>query len=242
MAKIKPFLYFFYLGIEAILYVLILFVPLPFMANNILCFSTVALSAIFAWIYLEQKPFFILTAALSFTALADFFLECVEPQEQVISISFFFVVQMLYALYIMFFSHHAENIIHLSVHAATLIVCGIIAALVLGPKLDYLSLVSFLYFASLLINLVFAFLHVKEHPYLAFGLLLFVLCDVTVGLATGIKEGYLQIDNSFIRGYVFSPFYFILLFYTPSQVLLFHELYRGQKKTEPHKESGLIGD
>ena len=127
MRLIKKLLFPLFLLIEATLFFVILFAPLSFLAGNILRFSTVGIATIFGWIFLDQKPYFVICAALTFTCIADFLLEIVDPPERSAATTCFLLAQFVYAGYICSFAYNtAETVVHLSV-------CGLltIAAIVL---------------------------------------------------------------------------------------------------------------
>lgn len=229
--KPKILLLSLFLLLEAILYCLILFVHTDWYVHRVICFSSVLIVSAFGWIFLKRKEFFFVAASLSLTCAADFLLEIVYPMQQVLALSFFFITQFVYALYICSFSKRIENLIHLSLRALSTILAGVLAYLILKERLDFLSLLSVCYFWNLLLNIVFAFIHVKKHPLLAIGLLLFALCDFTLGLTLGIEEGYIELPKEVVD-ILFLPFDFVWLFYTPSQVLLCLEIYRGERKAE----------
>ncbi|MEE3427305.1 MAG: hypothetical protein VZR55_05415 [Candidatus Enteromonas sp.] len=231
MGLIKKLLFPLFLLIEATLFFVILFAPLSFLAGNILRFSTVGIATIFGWIFLDQKPYFVICAALTFTCIADFLLEIVDPPERSAATTCFLLAQFVYAGYICSFAYNtAETVVHLSVRGLLTIAAGIIVFKVLKDKADYLSLVSVVYFANLLLNIIFSFIHFKDHPLLAIGFLCFALCDLNVGLSVGVSAGYIDIRGPLYDFLFLSRFDFIWLFYIPSQTLLSSEIYVQQKK------------
>ena len=116
MRLIKKLLFPLFLLIEATLFFVILFAPLSFLAGNILRFSTVGIATIFGWIFLDQKPYFVICAALTFTCIADFLLEIVDPPERSAATTCFLLAQFVYAGYICSFAYNtAETVVHLSV-------------------------------------------------------------------------------------------------------------------------------
>jgi uncharacterized membrane protein YhhN len=232
MPKLKKILFPIFCLIETTLFFIILFAPLSFLVGNILRFSTVATAMVFGWIFLEQKPYFVICAALTFTCIADFLLEIVQPPERSMATTCFLVAQFIYASYICSFAFNAaETIAHLSIRAVITIVAGVIVFKVLKDKADYLSLVSVVYFANLVLNIVFSFIHIKDHPLAAIGFLLFALCDLNVGLSVGVATGYIDIRGPLYDFLFGSRLDFIWLCYIPSQTLLCSEIYFQQRKS-----------
>lgn len=232
MPQLKKILFPIFLLIEATLFFVILFAPLPSLAGNILRFSTVAIAMVFAWIFLEQKPYFVICAALTFTCIADFLLEIVDPPQRSVATTCFLVAQFIYASYICSFaSNAAETIIHLSVRGLITIIAGFIVFKILKDKADYLSLASVVYFANLVLNIIFSFIHIKDHPLASIGFLLFALCDLNVGLSVGVATGYIDIRGPLYDFLFGSRFDFIWFCYIPSQTLLSSEIYFQQRKS-----------
>lgn len=231
MLKFKKILFPIFLLLEATLFFVILFGRFDFLLSNILRFSTVAIATVFGWIFLDKKPYFAICAALTFTCIADFLLEIVQPPERSAATTCFLVAQFIYASYICSFAFNSlETIIHLSIRGVLTIAAGVIVFKVLKEKADYLALVSVVYFANLVLNIVFSFIHIKDHPLAAIGFLLFALCDLNVGLSVGVATGYIDIRGPLYDFLFGSRLDFIWLCYIPSQTLLCSEIYVQQRK------------
>ena len=95
----------------------------------------------------------------------------------------------------------------------------IVTVIVLWGRVDYLAIISVLYFVNLLVNVVFAFLQIWKRPFFAIGLLLFFFCDFIVGLRSASSLGYIPLPD-WLHGMVFTSFNFAWLFYLPSQTLI----------------------
>ena len=91
---------------------------------------------------------------------------------------------------------------------------------VIKDKYDYLCFISIFYFASLIQNIVVAFIIYKKNPYLAIGLLLFALCDIIIGLRSA--DGYYIFleENSLIEKMIHSRFDHAWFFYIPAQTVI----------------------
>ena len=91
---------------------------------------------------------------------------------------------------------------------------------ILKDKFDFLSAISMFYFTNLILNIVLSFFEFKKSPLFAIGLLLFLGCDIFVGLqvANGL---YINIPtDSILYNIIFAPFNISWLCYLPSQTLI----------------------
>ncbi|WP_200266207.1 lysoplasmalogenase family protein [Clostridium yunnanense] len=160
----------------------------------------------------------LLQTALFLTTIADFFFIIMECPE--LGIFIFIFVQITYIL------RHSRSISLNPIHIKMLILLSI-SMLFLGfflkpknidTKLYYLALL----YGTLLINsLVFAFSTLRSKFYykhsalmIAFGICLFFMCDINVGLYPLIAESY----N--ISSLSMTIYFLIWFFYLPSQLLL----------------------
>ena len=190
-------------------------------ANRIVSFSAVALAAVFVWIYAKRTTeFYLSAAALIFTVIADFFLVLITPTQQIPAMLAFLVVQSCYFVKILrFHGGRVKKTVHISVRAAVSAVAVLITLLVLGEGCDALAVISIVYFANLILNVIFSFIEIKKNALLATGLLLFLLCDIFVGLS--MIDGYLPVmEGSFIYLLAHPSFNAAWLFYVPAQTLL----------------------
>lgn len=132
--------------------------------------------------------------SFTFTLLADFFL-LVKNDNYSLGILFFIVVQIIYTYYL-----HNLNCNDLLLFR---ILLPIILILIIKPH-DTQSILALIYFPQLVISTLTSF---KKDKLLALGLLLFVCCDICVGLHNILA---------------YSKIIAILqwLFYLPSQVLI----------------------
>lgn len=169
----------------------------------------------------------LLQTALFLTTIADFFFIIVESPE--LGIFIFIFVQITYIL------RHSRAISLTTVHIKTLLISSstiLILGFFLKPKnidtkLYYLALI----YGTLLTNsLILAFSTLKSKFYykhsssmIAFGIALFFMCDINVGLYPLITE-YYNIDSLSMTIY-----FLIWFFYLPSQLLLALSGYRKLK-------------
>lgn len=186
-------------------------------------FTSIALVFTFSLLFvrLKEDKNFIIQLALLFTVMADLFLVLIRPLNQALAMSFFSVTQMLYFVKILISEKRKGfRLANLISRIVAIVLVQVITLLVLKGKADYVSLISMFYFTNLVLNLLFAFLNFKQNPTLAIGLLLFMFCDIFVGLQSAIGV-YIDIPaTSIIYKIVFSPFNWAWFFYIPSQTLL----------------------
>lgn len=209
-----------FLCVELVFFALIMFGPGNL--TGIFEFSSIAIVFCFSLLFFAKLPIIILTeVALFFTMTADFFLEIVTPMMQAVAMTSFLMVQLCYfARLFLELKTKKWRIINLAIRAAAILIATVITILVLKDHFDYLSCVSIIYFVNLLLNIALAFAEFKVAPLFAFGLLLFLGCDVFIGLqaAAGV---YLDIPTtSLLYQIIFMPFNIAWFCYLPSQVLI----------------------
>lgn len=207
-------------GIEAVLLVLILFVPFPVGVIRGLQFSAVALAFLYALIRLfTGKIHLFLLFGLLLTVISDFFLVLLPDVDKAFPMTTFFFAQLCYAAAIYFAGIPVLRLVHLIVRGVLSLVGILIAVIVLWGRVDYLAIISILYFVNLLVNVVFALIQFWKRPFLAVGLLLFLCCDLFIGLQSATSLGYFPLPD-WLHAMVFAPFNFAWLFYIPSQTLI----------------------
>lgn len=207
-------LFFCFLIAEAILYYFILTA-----AGTLLIASSylaIVLCFLFALLHL-RKDNALKVAALACTVAADFFLVICTPIQQLWGMVFFLAAQIFYAIWLHLSSRKK---LFLLIRVLLIIAIEVIAALILGSKLDALVIVSVCYYANLIISIIEAFSLFKGNRLFAIGLVLFVLCDTVVGLQVA-ADAYLPIaEGTLLHSILFSGFNLAWFFYLPSQVLI----------------------
>ena len=163
--------------------------------------------------------------ALVFTLISDYFLLFNTNQNlYVYGLITFIITQLIYFAFILYLrKSKLELLINLLVRSLLTI-----AALVVAFYLNYsdvLTILALVYFVELLSNFLYsAFLIMLDKEYLIFslGLLLFIGCDINVGLNNvHLFEG---IDYSLVN-------FLMWVFYLPSQVLLSLTNFIAQEKS-----------
>ena len=236
MTRPIKFLLLGYLAIELTLYVLI------FLTTDILnawiSYSAIILNFIMAMILFKKSKNVVLTeVALLMTCFADLFLVILNPQIQLVAMIFFCITQGCYFLRIVLnTSSKTQRFWHIGIRAV-LSVLGILATfLVLKEKTDALAVISIFYFVNLFLNVIFAFMQTKKSLLFAMGLVLFMCCDVLIGLNVA-GEGYLSFVEGSVLAWLANPSIPLAWgFYVPSQVLIVLSLvfnkYNDNKKIQ----------
>ena len=209
-----------FLAVELLLYGLILTTGGKLLVwsefiSIILCFLYALLS------FKDQM----MIGGLAFTMCADFCLVMSQPIQQLWGMVFFLIAQTFYSMLL-----HSQRLPKglLTIRLILIVAVEIVAVLILGEKTDPLALVSMCYYVNLVMNMVCAFARFKHNRLLAFGFVLFILCDTVIGLQVA-AGGYLTIpEGSVVHNIIFSGFHLSWFFYLPSQVLL--ALSAGKKR------------
>lgn len=194
-------------------------------------FASVALSCAFTVVaFSKTKSYALVQLGLLFSVIADVFLVLCEPMIQLPAMLAFSLAQVCYFLKLLFETESkTEKCVHISVRAIAIFAVIIATLAVLKGKTDALSIVSMLYYANLIVNAVFAFVHFRKSPAFAIGLLLFVLCDTIVGfkeLSNGyMNGGIIDAINNALSGTNWAWF-----FYIPSQALIAISLIKFNKE------------
>ena len=194
-------------------------------------FASVALSCAFALIaFSKTKSYLLIQLGLVFTVIADVFLVLCDPIIQLPAMLSFSVTQICYFLKLYFETKSkTEKYVHISLRAVATVAVIIAAIAVLKGTTDALSIVSMFYYANLIVNAVFAFVHFRKSPAFAIGLLLFVLCDTIVGfkeLSNGyMNGGIIDAINNALSGTNWA-----WISYIPSQALIAISLIKFNKE------------
>lgn len=210
-----------FLAIELALLCLILWGPGKYI--NIYEYTSIVVAFVFSLLFVCTSPkVWITELALLFTSIADLFLEIVDPMIQTVAMTSFAIVQVLhFARLLCELSTKKWKLTNIIIRTAIVVIFETITIIVLKEKTDYLSMVSIFYFANLLCNIVLAFVEFKKSPLFAFGLLLFLGCDIFVGLQAAVIGGYIDIPTtSLLYKIIFVDFNISWLCYLPSQVLI----------------------
>lgn len=189
-------------------------------ANDFVSVGSILIACLFAIVFFsKEKDYYLVQAGLCCTVMADVFLLIAEPREQLISMLFFSVTQVCYfvRLYLWDGKFRAA---HLTVRIFVTVAALVATCIVLGEKTDLLSLVSLFYFANLGVNMIWGFIELKSSRLFGTGLLLFLLCDVCVGLSV-MSADYIPVSEGSLLYFLIHPgFNLAWVFYIPAQVLI----------------------
>ena len=184
-------------------------------------YGAVVLACLFALLFFEKSWCYALTqAALLATVCADYFLVLRGAEQKLTAMLFFTVTQLCYfgRIYVSD-AHKKRRTVHLFLRISLLIFTLALTLSVLGANADGVALVSMLYFANLVLNVIFAFIVREKPPLFALGLLLFACCDIFVGLS--LIEAYLPLSEGGLIWHLAHPgFNAAWVFYVPSQALI----------------------
>lgn len=202
-------------------------------AGDAMRFGAIVFCCLFCLLFMERTPAYLLTqAALACTVGADYFLVWSRPMLQLPAMLFFLVAQSAYAVRLYMtddsvvcrrWQRWSRPLLGVAVLFVTVIV--------LGTRTDALALVSMLYYATLVLNVIFACIGFKSNSLLALGLVLFLCCDTVIGL--GMLDGYIPISPDALVYRVIHPgFDLAWAFYLPSQVLIVLSLWKKRTDTK----------
>lgn len=200
---------------------------------NIFEFVSVVNAFLFSLLFICKSKSVVLTEiALLFTMLADLFLEIIKPMNQLVAMILFSVVQLAYfARLFMEIQSKKWKIINIVARIIIIIIAELVAYLVVKEKLDLLSIVAMFYISNLLLNIILAFAEFKKSPFLAIGLLLFLGCDIIVGLQVSIGTYFYVSTDSILYKIAFCPVNITWICYLPSQTLLALSILNYNKNT-----------
>ena len=132
------------------------------------------------------------------TVGADFFLVFLPVQQRVPGMLFFCTTQIAYFLRIYFEDHNRiRKTVHLVVRAVASVAILIVTPIVLGPRLDAISMISVFYYANLICNLLFGFLNFKQSRLFTLALFAFAFSDTIIGFQS-LSSYFLIPRGSFI--------------------------------------------
>lgn len=189
-----------------------LIIYLCFLAGDLFAYDTSLIKyagIVLCFIRALYKRNKIVALAFGLTLISDFFLLLLD-RYYTAGVCFFVLVQMTYLYYL-----YRERCRPYLVPRVVLFVVGMILLLV-NRQTDPLNIVTLFYFVNLLGNTLSSFSNPKLKM-MSLGFVLFICCDVCVGLHNLLPYGRLYEVVSFC----------MWLFYLPSQILIC----LGSKKT-----------
>lgn len=190
----------------------------------VLCLATLLILPI------RKADWLVVTIALGFTLIADTFLVLLEGY-QIIATTAFCVTQSLYAVRLRYAGQNRVPRIH-QMRIILFVLLEVVAFLVLRESFNALVFITMLYLSLLVGNIIHAVSFRKEQWIFSVALVLFLLCDVVVGLS--VSGEYLNIIPESLVGKILDlPINLAWLFYLPSQVLIVLSVYFKPQKHIP---------
>lgn len=167
------------------------------------------------------------------TVGSDFFLVFLPNQQRVAGMVFFCSVQIFYFIRIYAEdSNQTRKRVNLILRSVASVAMLIITPLVLGSRMDAVSMLSMFYYAHLTCNVLFAFLNFKSSCIFAFALLAFILSDTLLGFQY-LSDYFLIPRGSFIYYAILYGRKICYPFYILSQILMPISMFsRKLKKTQ----------
>ena len=194
------------------------------LAYSIITLTSIVLAFVFVITNISNKKLNLLMVyTMLFTVLADLFLCGLVKKEnsQLVAMIFFNFVQICYCIRI-YINHTTckQKVVHLTVRILVILIAVISTIIVLKSNTNALAIVSLIYYANLIVNIVFSFTQLKVSKLLPIGLVLFLLCDTFIGL-TVMQDLFIKLDPaSIIYKLTHNRINFAWLFYVPSQTIL----------------------
>jgi hypothetical protein len=205
-----------FLVIEAILYILLLFVSLPLRSGTI-HYASILVVALLAWLVKDSSSRLIFVRiAMLFTVFADLFLTYLRV-EQILGTMLFAFAQLAFAGRLII--DEPRKRVWIAIRFAFVAIVFSIGLIVVGEAADFLFFTALFYYANLLANAFHALIRFQKTQLFAIGLLFYIGCDTLVGLSQ--SAGYIIIDPTSIWYWLLHfPIDLVWFFYLPSQVLL----------------------
>jgi len=187
----------------------------------VLCLATLLILRV------RKADWLVVAIALVFTLVADTFLVLLEGY-QIIATTAFCVTQTLYAVRLRYADQNRISRFH-QMRIILFVLLEVVAYLVLRNSFDVLVFITMLYLSLLVGNIIHAVSFRKEQWIFSLALVLFLLCDIVVGLS--VSGGYLNIAPESLIGKILAlPVNLAWLFYLPSQVLIVLSVYFKPQK------------
>lgn len=217
------------LGIGALIFIAFELILLPFIQLDVLDaveywqYLSVILAFLFSLLCLRgDRRCDLVRLGLAITLVADYFL-VIDGKAYLAGVITFICAQIAYCLYLVLEDgRRAVRLANIYTRVGLCAALIIATYAVLGENTDALAIASVLYYANLVLNVVFAFLLGKGGRVFAIGLALFAMCDLCIGLET-LGDLYIKSDafDFMYKGSFNLPW----VFYQPSQVMIGLSLY-----------------
>lgn len=218
----KQIVLFAFIALQLVLYFVLNFAKLN--NSHYLSYGIVCLCLVFAivYIFLDCHSYFAILAFI-FTLIADYFLVLKGGEHKTLAMCFFMCAQIMYgAIVYLYAPYPKERIAQILTRIIISIIAIILAFIILKDKVQTLFIISVVYYFNMLISIVFAFYHFKKDlaiKLLAIGLVLFSLCDISIGL-TFLVDIFSLGQNNIICKILNLPINYVNIFYPISQIVI----------------------
>ena len=211
-----------------------LFLPIVFGSGDVslVAYSAILLCFATSIILLQKNVHSVLQCiALLFTACADYLLILKGGTNKDLAMCFFVVTQLAYALRTLYMAKSKREFDANFATRIVLCVSLVAGSLLVVDDTPAFVWLSMIYFANLVTNVIFALYNFEQNKLLAIGLLLFICCDVFVGLAE-MPALFGWGEQHFVSRLSLLPVSIHSIFYYPSQALLCVSAKNNQKISE----------
>ena len=199
--------------LEAVLFYFIIFGK-NYVAE--ISYISIVLCFLFSLLFFKKSDKLIMVGLL-LTCGADYFLVLCPPAERLKGMIFFMAAQLVYGLRAHLLNRNKLLII---LRAVLSVIGAVITVAILKKNTDALSVISVVYYANLVMNIICAFCHMRSSYILPFAFLMFLGCDTVIGLNV-MGEGYINItEGSLVYNIIHCGFNLAWVFYLPSQVMI----------------------
>lgn len=184
-------------------------------AGIVVCF-------LFSWaVFCDKVDTWLVRLAFLFTLISDWFL-VIKQDQFVLALITFSIAQVFYATRLWINDGKRKNGKHIYLRIAIIALVELVAVFItksLTINFDLQLFLALLYFTLLVMNVILAFMQMRKNILFTIGMLLFLGCDIMVGLS---KFGdYLTLsESSIIFKLLNFPVDLVWFFYFPSQTLL----------------------
>lgn len=206
--------------IMSCLYFYFLFINKESNREHNIKFFGICLCFLFSFIIKKDKfDTWLVRMALLFTVISDWLL-VIEGKYYIAALITFTFTQIFYAIRIWFNEPKKnKNTEHIIIRIILIVFFILIIRFLVGIELDLLLIITVIYFSNLLINLILSAINIRKNFIFPIGLLLFILCDIMVGL-NNISD-YIDINEaSFFNSLINNAAFIAWVFYFPSQAIL----------------------
>ena len=220
--KVKQILLLAFIIVQTLAYLFLNFAKLDKL--HYLSYGIVCLCLVFVILFASKNlnsTFMIL--AFIFTLIADYFLVLRGGKNKTLAMCFFMLAQIFYACVVYFLAFYPkERLLQLGTRIIVTIVSIIVASIILKDRVEPLYIISVAYYFNMLISIAFSLIHFKEGlsvKLFAIGLILFSLCDISIGL-TVVVDIFNLTESNFICKILNLPINYVNLFYPISQIVI----------------------